>query len=214
MLGDSTHPVGNSVRNWIAVAYIWQGCWQDAQEVAQDSARIAENTGALYLLAVSRSTLGFARWCANGDLQGIRLLEDAVSWLAARNGEMFSSLHFAWLALAYAVEGQRARARTMAAHVLLRARKGERLGEAIGSRAMALLALNAGHPEQARRWLDRADRAATVRDSQRERALNALAQGHVLQHLGEGARAKAAIGEAQAALRALGVVLPARAFIA
>ena len=77
LLDGSTHPVGNSVRNWIAIAYIWQSKWQDAERVATESIRIAENTRALLLLAISRGTAGYAAWDSIG-------AHDALADLIAR----------------------------------------------------------------------------------------------------------------------------------
>lgn len=211
LLGPSSHPVGNSVRNWASVAYIWQGDWQRAQAMAADSLRIAENTGALYLVAVARSTLGFARWCESGDPEGLRMLEDAVAWMEARSGRLFTSLHFGWLAEACAAEGRGAQARPLAGHVLQRARQGERLGQAIACRSLAFLAAQEGAAHAADRWLARADRAAAARGSAREQALNALARARIVAGMGgdDGPGAQAA----QAALGRLGVRLPARSLL-
>ena len=172
LLGDSTHPVGNSVRNWCSVAWIWQGRWAEAQRVATESVRIAENTRALLLLAVSRSTLGYARWRESGDADALQMLHDAVGWMAARNGQMFTSLHFGWLAEACVAVGRVAQARQLSAHVMRRARHGERLGEAIACRALAREALGRGQETLAARWLHRAEASAAARGSAREAALN------------------------------------------
>jgi class 3 adenylate cyclase/tetratricopeptide (TPR) repeat protein len=182
LLGPSSHPVGNSVRNWIAVAHIWKGDWQSAQRVAAESLRIAEHTGALYLVAVARSTLGFARWSESRDPRGLQMLDDAVSWMAARGGRLFTSLHFGWLTEACVLEGRAEQARSLAAHVLLRARQGERLGEGIACRAMAMLCASQGSAAAATRWLARAERAAEARGSVREQALNSIARAHVHAH--------------------------------
>jgi tetratricopeptide (TPR) repeat protein len=172
LLGETTHPVGNSVRNWIAVAHISEGQWAKAQKVAQESVRIAEGTHTLLLLAVSRSTLAYARWREGGDDEAVRQLEQAVGWMAARHGRMFTGLHSAWLAEACVATGRDAQARQLAAHVLRRARQGERLGEGIACRAMARQAHGSGQTAAVQRWLSRAQASADVRQSCRETALN------------------------------------------
>jgi class 3 adenylate cyclase/tetratricopeptide (TPR) repeat protein len=172
LLGDSSHPVGNSVRNWYAVALIWQQRWHEAERVALDSVRIGEDTHALLLLAVSRSTLGYARWRASGGADALQLFRDAVGWMIARRGEMFTSLHVGWLVEALVASGRVAEARPLAAHVLRRARRGERLGEGITARAMAREAAARGDGAAQRRWLARAEAAARSRGSAREAALN------------------------------------------
>lgn len=208
-LGRSTHPVGNSVRNWIVVAHIWQGRWADARRVATESLRIAENTGALYLVAVSRSTLGFAEWCENGDPRALQRLSDAVQWMIARRGRLFTSLHFAWLAEALVSEGRTREARELVARVLQRVGAGERLGEAIASRAMARAALTAGRFALAGRWLERADRSARARASVREQALNGLTRARLLRRHGDGDAAAAIARDALATIDALQIALPA-----
>jgi tetratricopeptide (TPR) repeat protein len=208
LLADSTHPVGNSVRNWITVAYLWQGRWDAARRVAQESERIAQNTGALYLVAVSRATLGFARWCEDGDLDGLQQMDDAVRWMAGRRGQLFTSLLFGWLAEACVVEGRGTRARSLVAQVLHRTRQGERLGEAIAARAMALQSAGEGEAARAERWLERAEHSARARGSRREAALNAVARTRVQQRLvGDG---RGLADQDLSSLRALGVALPFR----
>ena len=64
LLDGSTHPVANSVRNWMSVSLIWQGRWQEAERLAVESARVAENMHGLLLLAACRAAAGFARWAA------------------------------------------------------------------------------------------------------------------------------------------------------
>ena len=81
LIGESTHPVANSVRNWVAVSLVWQGRWEEAERVAVESARIAENTQALLLLVVCRAAAGFARWARTGNAAGLQQLRDAVNGL-------------------------------------------------------------------------------------------------------------------------------------
>ena len=174
LLGNSKHPVGNSVRNWYTVACIWAERWDAAERLALESVAIAEPTRALLLLAIARSTLGYTRWRRGDGAAASELMQDAVGWIASRYGRMFTSLHFGWLAEACVAQGRVAQARQLAAHVMWRARQGERLGEGIACRAMARAALQHGRPDQAARWLRRAEAAAAARQSPREQALNAV----------------------------------------
>lgn len=176
LLGDTTHPVANSARNWIAVACIWQGRWQQAEAIAADCARNAENTRSLLLLVVCRAAAGYARWAGMGDERGLKQLVDAVNWIDSRDGHYYSSLYHGWLADACAALGDEARARHHAAHALWRTRQGERLGEADACRGLARLALRAGDFGAAQHWLARAERSAQARSSRREAALNQWTQ--------------------------------------
>lgn len=211
LLGDSTHPIGSSVRDWITVACLWQGRWDEAQRIARDSMRLAENTGALYLVAISRATQGFVDWCASGDVQGLQRMADAVRWIAARHGRMFTSLIFGWLAEALVAEGHWQQARPLVAHVLQRARQGERLGEAIVCRAMALQAAQDADAPAVERWMARAVRSGSARGSPREAALNRMAHGRALQLLG--GEGQALLDAGRSALDAMGVQLPMRSLL-
>lgn len=173
LLGDSTHPVANSVRNWVAVALIWEGRWQEAERIAAESARIAENTRALLLLAVSRAVHGFARWRGGQQVDGLAQMRDAVQWITTHRSQFYLSLFNGWLCEAAVAVGDRAQARHAAAIVLRRARQGERLGEAVACRSMARLAAREGDAHGAERWLQRAEASSRLRGSAREGALNA-----------------------------------------
>lgn len=171
LLAGSTHPVGNSVRNWLAISLIWQGRWEEAEQVAAASARIAENTRALLLLAVSRAAQGFAQWNAGREV-GLEQMRQSVRWITTRGSRFFISLFEGWLCEVDAAAGDMGSARRSAAAVLRRARDGERIGEAVACRAMARACAQTADARGALRWLQRADRSAAIRGSAREQALN------------------------------------------
>jgi antitoxin (DNA-binding transcriptional repressor) of toxin-antitoxin stability system len=205
LLGESTHPVANSVRNWVAISLVWQGRWEEAERVAAESARIAENTQALLLLVVCRAAAGFARWARTGNGAGLQQLRDAVQWNEARGGQFYTSLYYGWLVEACAAEGDIVSARRYTAQVLRRAREGERLGEAVASRAMAQIA--AAHDDFAtsQRWLRRAEKSAELRGSPREAALNQIVRGEILARQGQAEAACQTMTDAAAQLSALGM---------
>lgn len=202
LIGESTHPVANSVRNWGAVSLVWQGRWTEAERVAAESARIAENTQALLLLVVCRAAAGFARWASSGSPAGLQQLRDAVQWIEARHGNFYSSLYYGWLAQACAAEGDIVTARRCAAHVLRRVREGERLGEAAACRALARLAMADNNVAASRRWLRRAENSATLRGSPRETALNQIVLAELLACQGDATGARRTMTEAAGMLRA------------
>ena len=203
LLGESTHPAANSVRNWIAVSLVWQGRWQEAERVAAESARIAENTQALLLLVVCRAAAGFARWARTGSPASLQQLRDAIQWIEARRGRFYTSLYYGWLAEACAAEGDIVGARRSAAHVLRRAREGERLGEAATCRAMARIAAARNDFAASQRWMRRAETSAKLRASTREAALNQIVRGELLYREGDAESARVTMAEAAAKLQAL-----------
>ena len=205
LIGESAHPVANSVRNWMAVSLVWQGRWEEAERVAAESARIAENTRALLLLVVCRAASGFARWARTGNAAGLQQLRDAVQWIDARHGQFYTSLYYGWLVEACAAEGDIAGARRFAAHVLLRARDGERLGEAAACRAMARIAAARDDFAASQRWLRRAENSAKLRGSPREAALNQTVRGEILARQGQFDAACRTMEDAASQLRGLGM---------
>lgn len=214
LLGESTHPVGNSVRNWIAVACVWQGLWPQAARIGAESARIAEHTRALLLLSVVRSVSGYAAWAEHGDAGGLAQLREAVGWMESRAGAFFTSLQYGWLVEASIANGNTAEARRHAARLFQRAAQGERIGEAVGCRALAVAAAEAGDATTARRWMARAGRSARQRGSAREAALNLAADARIATLQGDAAGALAARERAVSALRALGMHWHAAGLIA
>lgn len=205
LLDGSVHPVANSVRNWMSVSLVWQGRWQEAERLAIEGARVAENMRSLLLLATCRAAAGFARWSATGDAGGLRQLRDAVRWMEGRRFQFYISVQYGWLVEACAAEGDIETARRYAAQVLRRAREGERLGEAATCRAMAKIAAARDDFAASRRWLRRAETSATLRGSPREAALNRMARGQILARQGDAATARRTMAEAAAELRALGM---------
>lgn len=203
LLGESMHPVANSVRNWVAVSLVWQGRWEEAERVAAESARIAENTHALLLLVVCRAAAGFARWARTREPAGLQQLRDAVHWIEARGGKFYSSLYYGWLTEACATEGDIVNARRYAAHVLRRTHEGERLGEAATCRALARLAAARNDFATGERWMQRADRSARLRNSLRETALNQTVLAEIQARRGNAERARLTMTEAASKLQAL-----------
>jgi class 3 adenylate cyclase/tetratricopeptide (TPR) repeat protein len=205
LLGESTHPVGNSVRNWMAVACVWQGLWPQAARIGAESARIAEHTRALLLLSVVRSVSGYAAWAEQGDAGGLAQLREAVGWMESRAGAFFTSLQYGWLVEASIATGNLAEARRHAARLFQRAAQGERIGEGVGCRALAVAAAEAGDAAMARRWMARARRSARQRESEREAALNLAADARIATLQGDAAGALATHERAVSALRGLGM---------
>ena len=205
LLGGSTHPVVNSVRNWVAISLMWQGRWDEVAQVTNECVHIAENTRALLLLVVCRATDGFARWCATRDVDGLRQLHEAANWMEARAGQFYTSLYYGWLTEACVADGDFATARRYAVKALLRAREGERLGEAMVCRAMLAMALRRDDPARARRWLKRAECSARLRGSAREAALNQLAAAGLHAQLGDAVAARRVAAQAAQRLGILGM---------
>ncbi len=205
LLEGSLHPVANSVRNWIAIAHIWQGQWDEAARVATESVRIAESTGALLLLAVSRAVAGWAAWGARGDAVSLDLMRDAVRWMEHRQGRFYSSLQHGWLVEACFEQKKVAEARRHAARALWRTRSGELIGESTTCRALALAAAQAGDATSAARLMARSGRSASLRQSAREHALDGVVSSRIAALQGQQHESVLALARALEAFETLGM---------
>jgi class 3 adenylate cyclase/tetratricopeptide (TPR) repeat protein len=172
LLGGTTHPIGNSVRNFICISYIWQEKWPEAEAVAIESRQIAENNRTLLQLASSRGLHDYIQWATGKDRAGLGRFKETLVWMDEHQSSFYTSLYFGFLTHACAAEGQIEEARKYALCVALRRKEGDTLGEAMACRAMAKLAAAGGRQALALRWMARAEKSATARKSEREHYLN------------------------------------------
>jgi class 3 adenylate cyclase/tetratricopeptide (TPR) repeat protein len=199
LLGDSKHSVGSSVRGWVAVVSMWQGRWEDALEVANFSCSIAEATRSRQLVATSRAQVGYSRWVLTGAPDSLNQILQATTWIEERNGRFTTSLNYGWLVDAYAELGDVAATRRYAARLFLRARDNEKIGEAMGCRALARLAANAGDFARAQHYLNLALKCAQVRNSPHEKAATQLYKAEIDIRRGSRGDARQALDEASLA---------------
>lgn len=179
LLGGVQHQVAASVRHWMSVVWLWQGRWQDALEAADEAARIATHVKSRQQLAMGRALAGHARWMLAGDPQALQAVREATAWIEARSGKLATSLNHGWIVVGALAERRTAEARRHAALLLLRARAEDRIGEALGCRALARAASAAGNAGEATRWLRRAQQSAQIRGSAHEHASNLLCEAHL-----------------------------------
>lgn len=173
LLGDTPHPVACSVRGWVAAAYLWQGRWQDASRMARDGERIADRAGTRHLLAMSRALDGYACWQLGEGQAAYERVRDATHWIEQRQGAFSASLNYGWLLdMAVQLELDEPVLQALTGRLLARARQGDRLGEAMGRRALARLAWRQGRPGLAEHQLQRAECAALLRGAPHELQAN------------------------------------------
>lgn len=184
LVGQSSHPVANSIRNWQMVILAWQGLWDDALAVVDQSITIAERTQALLPLAIARAVGGHARWMRDGDEAGLEQLRQAVLWFEQRSSSFYTSIYYGWLVSSSVAVNRLDDARSYAGRLACRARAGEQLGLAAGWRALSLAAMR-DDPTRAARYLSRADAAARRRGSHRDLALNELRRAALMSATGQ-----------------------------
>ena len=203
LLGDVPHQVAASVRHWMSVVLQWQGRWDEALQVADEASAIAMAVKSHQQLAMGRALAGHARWRLAGDDQGLQAVRDATAWIESRRGGLATSLNHGWLVDGALLQGHADEARRHAALLLLRARQDDRIGEALGSRALALAAAAAGDFGRADRWLRRAQRSAQIRGSAHEQAANLLCEIELAQLRGQCATLPALVDAAATAFEAM-----------
>lgn len=179
LLEGSGHQVVSSVRNWMGVVYLWQGRWADAVAAVESSMLVAENVKSHLLLAISRAIWGYGNWRLDASAVACQAVRDGTSWIEMRGGMLGASLNYGWL-LDMADSSCADSGRRRHAAILLRlARRQDRLGEAMGCRALARAAAEASDWGAAEHYLRLAERSAEARGSRHEQAATLLCRAEV-----------------------------------
>ena len=173
VLGPAEHEMTASVLTMRSASLLWQGDYAQALHYAGEGRRVAERVKARYLFAMARALGAFARWKMDGDVGAVEVIRSATAWLEASASQQFISLNHGWLAEALVTLDRVEEARRHAALAVRRARKGDRLGEAMAWRAVADAAIKTGDKVRALRYLDHADTVAAIRQSPHEADKNA-----------------------------------------
>ena len=205
MLGDMRHQVAASVHHWLSVVRQWQGRWEEALRAADEAASIAEQVKSRQQLAMGRALAGHARWMISRDPKALQSMREATRWIEARKGGLATSLNHGWLIEGALAEGRLAEARRHAARLFLRARQDDRIGEALGCRALAQAASAAGDFTSAERYLRWASRSAELRGSGHERAANTLCEAQVELDRGRVGETRRLLDAARPAFEAMGM---------
>ena len=203
LIGDARHQVASSVRHWHCVVLQWQGRWEEALRMADDSAEIAEYTRSRHQLLVGRSMAGYVRWVLSRRSEDLQMLRNATAWIEARKGELGMSLNHSWMVEAALATGREDEARYHAARLLMRSRQADRIGEALGCRALARSAAKLNQFARAERYLARAEQAAQARNSAHEHASNLLCAAQIRLDRGEAAVARPLLDRAMAAFESM-----------
>ncbi len=193
------HEVEGSVLALYSAVLLWQGRWDEAARAAQDGAGIGSRVRSLYVHAMCRALHGYARWKLGAGRTALAGIEQATAWLERQGKALFTSLNYGWMAEINAALGEREAARASAMRALERARRNDRLGEAMACRALAALA-GVEDGEAAERWLDAALESARVRGSRHEIARTRAAQAGLALARGNGEAAERLQAEARATL--------------
>ena len=189
-IAGARHEGEVSVLNQYAVVRLWHGHPEEAVRLAEEGARVAERVHSHYSHAMSRSIIAFARWTIAADPEAARTLVEATAWLDASGRGQFTSLNHGWLARVMVASGRIEEGRKYAARALDRARKRDRLGEAMALRAMARASAALGWHRPPSHYLELALTAARARASPHEEASIRLCEAELALAAGAQARAE------------------------
>lgn len=178
-LAGAQHEVTASVLTQRCAADIWRGQYAEARALALQSSAIAERARARYIFVNCRSLVAYPTWHMSGDQALADEIAGATLWLEQSARHQFTSLNFGWLAQIMVELGCHAEARRFAARAFRRARKGDRLGEAMAARAMALAAAQRQGRRLPARYMRLAWISAERRGAVHEAAQNQLCEAEI-----------------------------------
>ena len=197
--------VAGSIMLWKGAVATFQGRWTTARIETTNALRMADRTKSTLHLGRGTTQLGYIDWKSEATQEALQSIEDGTSWLEANNIRLFISLDYGWLAEGMLAQGKFDRVRQFTALALWRARAGDRLGEAMACRAMALAAASGHSTKQPENYLAIADYSAELRQSERERTLNGLCRAELLLGRNERDQAIDMLGSVQSRLTAMGM---------
>lgn len=168
-----------SVLNQHAVVCLWQRRFDEARRLAEEGMAAAEQVHSHYSHAMSRSIRAFACWSIDRPPAAVQTIAEATAWLEAGQRGQFTSLNHGWLAEMMVAEGRFADALRFAKRAVRRARKRDRLGEAMALRALARRAAKVGGARPPAWFLDCAISPARARQSPHELAATAACRAEL-----------------------------------
>lgn len=198
VLAGAEHDMTASVLTQRCAADIWRGDYAEARALAVQSCRIAERARARYIFVNCRSLVAYPAWHTTPDSALADEIAAATVWLEQSGRHQFTSLNFGWLTQIMVALRRYADARRHAARAFRRARKGDRLGEAMAARALALAAARQQGWRSPGHYIRLARASAERRGSAHEVAQNLLCEAEIALIEGEAAIARHLCREAKA----------------
>ncbi len=199
------HEMTTSVLGHRSASCMWQYEFKDAIAYAEEAVKIAERVRARYLFAMNRALAAAARWEIDRDPEALETVVETTTWLASTASHQYLSLNHGWLARAMEQTGRTEFARRYAALALQRARKGDRLGEAIAYRSLARIANRENQPAKAGHYIKKAYASSTARHSAHELAKNQICEAELLNDSDQRERARELVNSATNIHQSLGM---------
>ena len=189
--------VEGSILTQLAMVQLWQGAWDVCRATASAMQGTAEQVHGPYILAMSKTVSGYARFMSSGDAEGLDLLRGAAAWLESTQIGLTLSWNEACLAEALALSHRHGEAKVHAERALDRASARDRLGEVGAYRALGLAEVGKrGGWDAAGAAFERAFAAAQRKRSMRDAAITRFHGAVVARHFGQSELAAQWLGEA------------------
>ncbi|MBM4361414.1 MAG: hypothetical protein FJ104_01945 [Deltaproteobacteria bacterium] len=184
-----------SVVTQCAIVHAYQGAFAECLESALRMRAIADRSALPYVLGMSRTAEGYARFYLSDGTAGLDALRQAATFLGSRGLSLTLSWNLALLAECLALSGDAAEAESHARAALRRGQVQDRMGELIALRALGLAAAarRPEHPEEAAALFEEARARARAKQNHREEALTTFRLGEMWLRAGERARALACL---------------------
>lgn len=207
LVGADPCPMNASYFGYRAVSELWRGEWQQGIEFANQAVASSKRARARFQAAINPAKIAYANWKLTEDERFLVELEDWGRWFLAKgNSQQRASLVFGWLAEAFLTQGDMAKGRYYVAQLVRRVQNsGDRLGEAMGWRALARIEGARGEQDRATRSLEKAARSSQIRSSRREAAQDLLCRAELDYLGGDVAAARAASAKARQEFAAMGM---------
>jgi class 3 adenylate cyclase/tetratricopeptide (TPR) repeat protein len=200
------HAIHGSLLGLLGMIQLWQGEWKACLATVQRSREKAEQVNGPYVLAMSQTVGGYARWMLERSPDALVQLRQSVEWLESRDIRLFLSFNYAYLADGLVSAGSLPEAREFALRALERVGQKDLLGEAMAHRALArLAALDPSTAPDAQAHIEKALASAAARGSRRDAAVTELLIGERLAAEGDRSGADAVLQKAKASFEAMGM---------
>jgi tetratricopeptide (TPR) repeat protein len=201
-------PVVGSVLTQVGIVQAQRGDWEGTFDTARQLRSLSKAVESTYMLAMSETLEGYASFYLTRDADpSIALLESGARTLATQGLKLCISFNYACLAEVLATAGHFERAATIAQRALDPSQVGDRMGDVMSHRALAIAAVRCDAPDAAASEISlaRAEAAEARAGLPREAALNRYWRVVLDHDLGRRTEARAGVGEAALALKEVGL---------
>jgi class 3 adenylate cyclase len=207
ILDNPASAMNASMLLYRSASMVYRGAWEEAIVAVGSVEAVSHRSRARMQNRTCRAQAAYARWQLHGRPVDAAALEAvAREYLGEDTSRQHVSMVFGWVVEVMAETGNIALARAYMRQIIARARiAGDRLGEAMGWRAMAQVAEDSGDPARADRYLAFARRSELSRLSASEAAHSDLCAASLLAARGRSDEAAALNARAAQAFARLGM---------